>query len=119
MNAIAEREYIAHELAERRRAYIAEQIRNCLYGKTLYVDIAWHEQAVIQRESRLGLVECMEHALIKAETGGFAYSAKLLVALDDDGLRPSLRELRDSIIERWARHTHDSMTRQELEALPC
>ena len=117
MNAIAEREYLAHELAERRRAYIAEQIRNCLYGKTLYVNMAWTEQAIIQRESRLGLIECMEHELI--ESVGFDYSAKMLAALDDEDLRPKLRADRDRIIERWARHTHDGMTRQELEALPC
>lgn len=58
----------------------------------------------------------MENELIVAATD---YSARLLAALDDVRMRPFLRELRDSIIERWARHTHDSMARQELEALLC
>ena len=116
MNAIAEREVRAYELAERRRAYIAEQIRNCLYGKTEFVTMAYTYPAVTQTESRAGLIECMENELIVLVTD---YSARLLAALDDDSLRPALRELRDGIIERWARHTHDAMTVQELEALPC
>lgn len=116
MNAFAEREYLAHELAERRRAYIAEQIRNCLYGKTEFVTMAYTYPAVTRAESRAGLIECMENELIVSADD---YSARLLAALDDDSMRPVLRELRDGIIERWARHTHDSMTLQELEALPC
>ena len=116
MNAIAEREYLAHELAERRRAYIAEQIRHCLYGKTSFVTLAYTYPAVTQTEARADLIECMENELIVLADD---YSARLLAALDDDSMRPSLRELRDSIIERWARHTHDSMSCQELEALPC
>ncbi len=117
MNAIAECEYIAHELAERRRAYIAEQIRSCLYGKTLYVNMAWSLQSIVQRESRLGLIECMEHKLI--ESTGFDYSAKLLIALDDESMRQGLRTERERIIENWADVTHNCMTIQELEALPC
>lgn len=116
MNAIAEREYIAHELAERRRAFIAEQIRCCLYGKTEFVTLAYTYPAVTQTERRADLIECVENELIVLAGD---YSARLLAALDDDAMRPSLRELRDSIIERWARNTHDSMTRQELESLPC
>lgn len=117
MNAIAMREIDAYELAERRRAYIAEQIRNCLYGEIEFVTMAYSYPAVTQTESRAGLIECMENELI--ESVGFDYSPKLLAALDDDSLRPALRELRDHIIDRWATATHDSMTRQELEALPC
>lgn len=116
MNAIAEREYLAHELAERRRAYIAGQIRRCLYGEIEFVTLAYTYPAITHTERRADLIECMENELIVLADD---YSARLLAALDDDSMRPTLRELRDSVIERWACHTHDSMTRQELEALPC
>lgn len=116
MNAIAEREVCAYELAERRREVIAQQIKDCLYGKTEFVTMAYTYPAVTQTESRADLIDCMENELIVSAND---YSSQLLAALDDDSMRPSLRELRDSIIERWARHTHDSMTRQDLEALPC
>ncbi len=119
MNAIAEREVCAYELAERRRAYIAEQIRNCLYGKTLYVNIAWTLQSIPQRVSRMGLIQEMENALLVSSSAGFDYSAKLLAALDDESLRPALRTERERIIGDWADTTHNCMTEQELEALPC
>lgn len=119
MNAIAEREVCAYELAERRRAYIAEQIRNCLYGKTLYVNIAWTLQSITQRVSRMGLIQEMENALLVSSSAGFDYSAKLLAALDDESLRPTLRTERERIIGDWADTTHNCMTQQELEALPC
>ncbi|MGZ9568210.1 hypothetical protein ACVTTK_02495 [Alcaligenes nematophilus] len=119
MNANAEREVCAHELAERRRAYIAEQIRDCLYGKTMYVNIAWSLQSIPQKVSRIGLIEEMENALLASSSAGFDYSAKLLAALDDESLRPTLRTERERIIEDWADTTHNCMTQQELEALPC
>lgn len=119
MNAFAMREIDAHELAERRRAYIAEQIRNCLYGKTLYVNIAWTLQSITQRVSRMGLIQEMENALLVSSSAGFDYSAKLLAALDDESLRPALRTERERIICDWADTTHNCMTQQELEALPC
>lgn len=117
MNAIAEREVCAYELAERRRAYIAEQIRNCLYGKTLYVSMAWNLQSIIQRQHWLGLVEVMEHELLKIFENEAA--SPLLSALDDSCLREKIIAERERIIGDWADITHNCMTEQELEALPC
>lgn len=117
MNAFAMREVDAFELAERRREVIAQQIKDCIVGKTQYVNIAWSLQSIVQRKSRIGIIECLARELSEAFEED--YAQPLLNALDDADLREKLLDERERIIGDWADTTHNCMTNQELEALPC
>ncbi|MCX5592494.1 hypothetical protein [Alcaligenes endophyticus] len=117
MNAIAEREVRAHELAERRRQAIAKQILECLNGKTESVLLSWGFNSVPWPQNRQELVEGIEDELIKKYKKCFM--AKFIQALSDDSQRIDLQQAINQIIDELADKTHANMTLGELEALPC
>lgn len=119
MNAFAMREIDAHELAERRRAYIAEQIRDCLKGETNSVLMSWGHPTPANLKSRADLLEVLNDQMIAYEKsdaiGPFVKSVLNHDPVYRDGLNAHLLAL----IQSWADASHDAMTAQELEALPC
>lgn len=119
MNAFAMREIDAHELAERRRAYIAEQIRNCLIGNTETVLMSWGRPDLPNIKSRADLLEVMSDQLIAFEKsdaiGPFLKAMLTNDPVYTDGLNAHI----NALILSWADASHDAMTAQELEALPC
>lgn len=117
MNAIAEREVRAHELAEHRRQVIADQIMACLHGQTEHVYMAWSLQTIPYAQCRQGLIEGIEDALITRLGPDFV--AQLLSALTVEGNRPELIKTYYNIIGDLADVTHNCMTEAELEALKC
>lgn len=119
MNAFAMREIDAHELAERRRAYIAEQIRNCLIGKTNTVLMSWGRPDLTNLKSRADLLEVMSDQLIAYEKSDAIGPFLKAMLTNDPVYANGLNAHINALILSWADASHDAMTEQELEALPC
>lgn len=119
MNAIAEREVCAYELAERRREVIAQQIKDCLIGTTRTVLMSWGRPDLPNIKSRADLLEVMSDQLIAFEKsdaiGPFLKAMLTNDPVYTDGLNAHI----NALILSWADASHDAMTAQELEALPC
>lgn len=119
MNAFAMREIEAHELAERRREVIAQQIKDCLIGKSEAVLMSWGRPDLPNLKSRADLLEVLNDQMIAYEKsdaiGPFVKSVLNHDPVYRDGLNSHLLAL----IQSWADASHDAMTSQELEALPC
>lgn len=119
MNAIAEREVCAYELAERRREVIAQQIKDCLIGKSQAVLMSWGRPDLPNLKSRADLLEVMSDQLIAYEKsdaiGPFLKAMLTNDPVYTDGLNAHI----NALILSWADASHDAMTTQELEALPC
>lgn len=119
MNAIAEREVCAYELAERRREVIAQQIKDCLIGKSEAVLMSWGHPDLPNLKSRADLLEVMSDQLIAYEKsdaiGPFLKAMLTNDPVYTDGLNAHI----NALILSWADASHDAMTAQELEALPC
>lgn len=119
MNAIAEREVRAYELAERRREVIAQQIKDCLIGKSQAVLMSWGWPAPVNLKSRADLLEVLNDQMTVYEnTDAIGPFVKSMLENDPehtDGLNAHVH----SLIQEWADASHDAMTAQELEALPC
>lgn len=119
MNAFAMREIDAHELAERRREVIAQQIKDCLIGNTETVLMSWGWPNPVTEQTREGLLEVLHDEISKSENG-HALGPFLKPVLDpDEKDTASLRELTQTIIQEWADVSYECMTAQEQEALPC
>lgn len=119
MNAIAEREVCAYELAERRREVLAQQIKDCLIGKSQAVLMSWGRPDLPNLKSRADLLEVMNDQLIAYEKsdaiGPFLKAMLTNDPVYTDGLNAHI----NALILSWADASHDAMTQQELEALPC
>ncbi|KVX04005.1 hypothetical protein ASL22_08500 [Alcaligenes faecalis] len=119
MNAFAMREIDAHELAERRRAYIAGLIKDCLLGNTETVLMSWGWPNPVTAQPREGLLEVLNDEISKSENG-HALGPFLKTVLDpEEKDTAALRELTKTIIQEWADVSYECMTAQEQEALPC
>ena len=119
MNAFAMREIDAHELAERRREVIAQQIKDCLIGKSQTVLMSWGWPNQITAQPREGLLEVLNDEISKSENG-HALGPFLKTVLDpEEKETANLRELTETIIQEWADVSYECMTAQEQEALPC
>ena len=119
MNAFAMREIDAHELAERRREVIAQQIKDCLIGNTQTVLMSWGWPNPITAQPRQGLLEVLNDEISKSENG-HALGPFLKTVLDpEEKDTATLRELTETIIQEWADVSYECMTAQEQEALPC
>ncbi|WP_374697316.1 hypothetical protein LQZ44_12135 [Alcaligenes nematophilus] len=119
MNAIAEREVCAYELAERRRAYIAGLIKDCLLGNTETVLMSWGWPNTVTAHPREGLLEVLNDEISKSENG-HALGPFLKTVLDpEEKDTATLRGLTETIIQEWADVSYECMTAQEQEALPC
>lgn len=119
MNAIAEREVCAYELAERRREHIAQQIKDCLIGNTETVLMSWGWPNPVTEQSREGLLEVLHDEISKSENGHALGPFLKPVLAPEEKDTASLQELTQTIIQEWADVSYECMTAQELEALPC
>ncbi len=119
MNAIAEREVYAYELAERRRAYIAEQIRNCLKGDTTSVLMSWGYPTPANLKSRADLLEVLNDQMIAYEKSDAIGPFLKAMLTNDPVYANGLNAHITALILSWADASHDAMTARELEALPC
>lgn len=119
MNAIAEREVCAHELAERRREVIAQQIKDCLIGNTGTVLMSWGWPNPVTQQTREGLLEVLHDEISKSENGHALGPFLKTVLNPEEKDTATLRELTQTIIQEWADVSYECMTVQEQEALPC
>lgn len=119
MNAFTEREFLACGLEERRRACIAQQIKDCLIGKTNFVLMSWGVPTPANRKTRDDLLEVMTDQLIAYEDSD-AIGPFLKAMLTNDAVYTNgLNAHVNSLIQEWADASYECMTTQELEALPC
>lgn len=119
MNAIAEREVCAYELAERRREAIAQQIKDCLIGKSQAVLMSWGRPNLPNLKSRADLLEVMSDQLIAYEKSDAIGPFLKAMLTNDPVYANGLNAHINALIISWADASHDAMTAQELEALPC
>lgn len=119
MNAIAEREVRAYELAERRREVIAQQIKDCLIGKSQAVLMSWGRPDLPNLKSRADLLEVMSDQLIAYEKSDAIGPFLKAMLTNDPVYANGLNAHINALILGWADASHDAMTAQELEALPC
>nr|WP_321328428.1 hypothetical protein [Alcaligenes faecalis] len=119
MNAIAEREVRAYELAERRREVIAQQIKDCLIGKSQAVLMSWGRPDLPNIKSRADLLEVMSDQLIAYEKSDAIGPFLKALLTNDPVYANGLNAHINALILSWADASHDAMTAQELEALPC
>ncbi|QCP82381.1 hypothetical protein D0C27_11015 [Alcaligenes faecalis] len=119
MNANAEREVCAYELAERRREVIAQQIKDCLIGKSQAVLMSWGYPTPANLKSRADLLEVLNDQMIAYEKSDAIGPFVKSVLNHDPVYRDGLNAHLIALIQSWADASHDAMTAQELEALPC
>lgn len=119
MNAFAMREIDAHELAERRREVIAQQIKDCLIGKSQAVLMSWGRPDLPNLKSRADLLEVMSDQLISYEKSDAVGPFLKAMLANDPVYTNGLNAHINALILSWADASHDAMTEQELEALSC
>ncbi len=119
MNAIAMREIDAYELAERRRAYIAQQIKDCLIGQIPVVRMSWGWPEPIRTKTREDLLEVLADTLTVYEQSNAIGSLLRALLTNDPAYSDGLNAYISAVIQEWADASHDAMTVEELEALPC
>ncbi|MGG4580303.1 hypothetical protein [Alcaligenes sp. Me129] len=112
MNAIAEREVCAYELAERRREVIAQQIKDCLLGNTETVLMSWGRPDLPNIKNRGDLLEVMSDQLIAFEKSDAIGPFLKAMLTNDPVYTDDLNAHINALILSWADASHDAMTAQ-------